>query len=240
MTEERLLALKTLEQLLSYSFRNPELLDNALVHRSYLNEAVSSCPADNQRLEFLGDAVIELCISDLLMKSFPGDTEGQLSRLRASMVNEQPLAELARKFSLGAFLLLGRGEESSGGRSKASILADAFEAVTAAVYLDGGFDRVYEFVRRVFSPLIEEGSRHVTYRDYKTALQEFSQQRFREIPRYTLSGESGPDHDKIFESCVAVPGILEATGQGKSKKEAEQDAARKALAALRPDTDDTP
>jgi len=240
MTDERLLALKTLEQLLSYSFRNPELLDNALVHRSYLNEAASSCRADNQRLEFLGDAVIELCISDLLIKSFPDDAEGQLSRLRASVVNEQSLAELSRKFCLGAFLLLGRGEESSGGRSKASILADAFEAVTAAVYLDGGFDRAYEFIRRVFSPLIEEGGSHVTYRDYKTDLQEFCQQRFREIPRYTLSGESGPDHDKIFESCVAVPGILQATGQGKSKKEAEQDAARKALAALRQEADDTP
>lgn len=232
MTDERLLALKELEQNLSCPFSDLALLDNALVHRSYINENPSFSFRDNERLEFLGDAVLELCITDLLMKNFPDHTEGQLSKLRASVVNEQPLAELARKFQVGSFILLGKGEESSGGRSKSSILADAFEAITAAVYLDGGFYRAYEFVQRLFAPLIEEGSLVITYRDYKTTLQEFSQNRFKEIPRYALIGESGPDHDKIFEVRLSIPEIIETTGKGKSKKEAEQNAAHKALDAL--------
>jgi len=237
MTEERLLALKELEQYLSCQFNDIALLDSALVHRSYINENLSSSFRDNERLEFLGDAVLELCITDLLMKKFPDYTEGQLSKLRASVVNEQPLAELARKFQIGGFILLGKGEESSGGRSKSSILANTFEAITAAVYLDGGFDRAYDFVQRLFAPLIEEGSRNITYRDYKTALQEFCQNRFKEIPRYSLIGEFGPDHDKIFEACLSIPGILETTGKGKSKKEAEQQAAHKALDTLLQDND---
>jgi len=238
MTEERLLALKKLEQHLYCQFNDIALLDSALVHRSYINENLSSSFRDNERLEFLGDAVLELCITDLLMKSFPDYTEGQLSKLRASVVNEQPLAELARKFQIGSFILLGKGEESSGGRFKNSILADTFEAITAAVYLDGGFDRAYDFVQRLFAPLIEEGSRNITYRDYKTSLQEFCQNRFKEIPRYALIGEFGPDHDKVFEVRLSVPGIIETTGKGKSKKEAEQQAAHKALDTLLQDNDE--
>jgi len=238
MTEERLLALKKLEQYLSCQFNDIALLDSALVHRSYINENLSSSFRDNERLEFLGDAVLELCITDLLMKKFPDYTEGQLSKLRASVVNEQPLAELARKFQIGSFILLGKGEESSGGRFKNSILADTFEAITAAVYLDGGFDRAYDFVQRLFAPLIEEGSRNITYRDYKTSLQEFCQNRFKEIPRYALIGEFGPDHDKVFEVRLSVPGIIETTGKGKSKKEAEQQAAHKALDTLLQDNDE--
>jgi ribonuclease III len=232
MTEERRIALKKLEEYLSCSFSNLSLLDNALVHRSYVNEKLSSSFKDNERLEFLGDAVLDLCISDLLMKNYPDYTEGQLSKLRASIVNEQPLAELARNFQIGSFILLGKGEESSGGRSKASILANTFEAVIAAVYLDGGFERAREFIRRLFAPFIEEGIRRITYRDYKTALQEFSQNRFKEIPRYALIGEYGPDHDKIFEIRLTIPDIIETTGEGKSKKEAEQSAAHKALDEL--------
>ncbi len=232
MTEERLLALKELESSLPHPFSDISRLDQALVHRSYVNENPGFSSGDNERMEFLGDAVLELCITDLLMKTFPDYTEGQLSKLRASVVNEQPLAELARELEIGRFLLLGKGEESSGGRSKTSILANTFEAIIAAVYLDGGFDRAYEVVRRLFSLFIEEGSRNLTYRDYKTTLQELSQNRFREIPRYSLIGEYGPDHDKIFESRLAIPGVLEATGKGKSKKEAEQNAARSALDTL--------
>jgi ribonuclease III, bacterial len=232
MTEERQTALKKLESHLSCAFRDITLLDNALIHRSYVNENPSLSFADNERLEFLGDAVLELCISDLLMKAFPDYSEGQLSKLRASVVNEQTLAELAKKCRIGSFILLGKGEESSGGRSKPSILANTMEAITAAVFLDGGFDRAYEFVRRLFTPLIEEGSRSATYKDYKTTLQELSQNRFREIPRYRLIGEYGPDHDKLFESGLSIPGIIETTGKGKSKKEAEQHAAHKALDEL--------
>jgi len=232
MTEERLPALKNLESSLSHIFSNISLLDQALVHRSYINENPTFSFGDNERMEFLGDAVLELCITDLLMKTFPDYSEGQLSKLRASVVNEQPLAELARKLDIGRFILLGKGEESSGGRSKTSILANTLEAVIAAVYLDGGFDRSCEVVRRLFALLIEEGSRNLTYRDYKTALQELSQNRFKDIPRYALIGEYGPDHDKIFESRLSIPGILETTGKGKSKKEAEQNAAHSALNVL--------
>ncbi len=173
-----------------------------------------------------------MCISDLLMKNYPDYAEGQLSKLRAAIVNEQPLAELARNFQIGGFILLGKGEESSGGRAKASILANTFEAVIAAVYLDGGFTSAYEFVRRLFAPFIEEGSHRIPYRDYKTALQEFSQNHFRAIPRYALIGEYGPDHDKIFEIRLNIPDVIETTGKGKSKKEAEQAAAHKALDEL--------
>jgi ribonuclease III len=232
MKEERLLALKALESSLSHPFSNLALLDQALVHRSYVNENPAFSFGDNERMEFLGDAVLELCITDLLMKTFPDYSEGQLSKLRASVVNEQPLADLARTLEIGRFILLGKGEESSGGRSKTSILANTLEAIIAAVYLDGGFDRACEVVRRLFALLIEEGSRNLTYRDYKTTLQELSQNRFKEIPRYALVGESGPDHDKIFESRLSIPGILETTGKGKSKKEAEQNAAHSALDVL--------
>ena len=238
MTEERLPALKTLESSLSHSFSNISLLDQALVHRSYINENPAFPFGDNERMEFLGDAVLELCITDLLMKTFPDYSEGQLSKLRASVVNEQPLAELARELEIGRYILLGKGEENSGGRSKASILANTLEAVIAAVYLDGGYDRAWDAVRRLFALLIEEGSRNLTYRDYKTALQELSQNRFKEIPRYALIGEYGPDHDKIFESRLAIAEILETTGKGKSKKEAEQNAARAALDALLPNPDE--
>lgn len=235
MTDERLLALKELERSLSCPFHDLSLLENALTHRSYLNEYPFPGLRDNERLEFLGDAVLELCVTELLMKTFPDSTEGQLSRIRASVVNEQPLAGLAGKFKIGRFLLLGKGEESSGGRSKYSILSNAFEAIIAAVYLDGGYDRAYAFIQRLFEPLIEEASLPANYRNYKTSLQEFSQNRFKEIPRYTLIGESGPDHEKMFECLLSIPGILEATGKGRSKKEAEQHAAKKALDALRAD-----
>jgi len=232
MTGERLPALKELESSLFHPFHDISLLDQALVHRSYVNENPSFSLGDNERLEFLGDAVLELCITDLLMKSFPDYTEGQLSKLRASVVNEKPLAELSVNFRIGNFILMGKGEESSGGRSKASILANTFEAIIAAVYLDGGFDRAYEMVCRVFTPLVEEGAGKSACRDYKTTLQEFSQSRFKEIPRYALIGEYGPDHDKIFESRLSIPEIIETTGKGKSKKEAEQNAAGKALDEL--------
>lgn len=238
MTEERHQALKNLETALSHPFADISLLDHALVHRSYVNENPACSFGDNERMEFLGDAVLELCITDLLMKTFPDYSEGQLSKLRASVVNEQPLADLARKLEIGRCLLLGKGEESSGGRSKTSILADTLEAVIAAVYLDGGFDRACEVVRGLFSLLIVEGSRNLTYRDYKTALQEYSQNRFKEIPSYALIGEYGPDHDKIFESRLSLSGILETTGRGKSKKEAEQNAAHAALDALMRNSDE--
>jgi ribonuclease III len=221
-----------LEGRINYHFHNLDGLNHALTHRSYVNEnPAESCP-DNERLEFLGDAVLELCISDLLMKAFPDFTEGKLSKLRSSVVNEQSLAELACKFAIGDYLMLGRGEELSGGRKKPSLLADTFEAVIAAIYLDGGFSQTMAFIENLFMPIVTAEDKNVIHTDYKTALQEVSQERFKEIPQYTLKAEYGPDHDKTFEISLSVGGMITAQGMGKSKKEAEQQAAKEAMKAL--------
>jgi ribonuclease-3 len=232
MTDERLLSLNRLQEKLAYYFRDAGLLNNALIHRSFVNENLTLCLRDNERLEFLGDSVIGLCTSVILMKQYPDFTEGQLSKMRASIVNEHSLAALAKNHDIGEFLLLGRGEENSGGRMKTSMLSNAFEAVIAAIYLDSGFEEACQFIKRVFEPLIARETGTSIYRDYKTALQEICQNRFKDIPRYTLTAESGPDHDKIFEVSLSVAGIITATGTGKSKKEAEQRAARGALEYL--------
>lgn len=233
MDEERIRALMGLEKKLGWHFEDIALLDNALTHRSFVNENLSLACRDNERLEFLGDAVLELTVSDMLIRKFPDHTEGQLSKIRASVVNEQPLAELARRFGIGAHLLLGKGEEASGGRMKSSLLANAFESVIAAIYLDGGFHRTAVFIGRLFEPLIEEGELSSIYRDYKTAVQEMSQVRFREMPRYMVISETGPDHDKRFETNLLIGERVIASGSGKSKKEAEQQAAKLALEELR-------
>ncbi|HQN79065.1 MAG TPA: ribonuclease III [Syntrophales bacterium] len=227
--DERTERLRDLERNLSIRFGNAVLLDTALTHRSFVNENQDPPREDNERLEFLGDAVLELCVSDLLVRMHPDFSEGRLSKLRASLVNEQPLATMAESFDVGSYLLLGRGEEASGGRTKPSILANAFEAILAAVYLDRGYDEAYRFIERVFGPLLRKDSPDPLYRDYKTNLQEACQSRFRVIPRYMLLHEYGPDHDKIFHVRLTVADILTATGTGRNKKEAEQDAARKAL-----------
>jgi ribonuclease III len=232
MTDERLAALNQLQEKLDYYFRDPRLLDNALIHRSFVNENPALCLRDNERLEFLGDTVIGLCTSDILMKKYPDYTEGQLSKTRASIINEHSLADLAKKHAIGNFLLLGRGEEISGGRMKTSILSNAFEAVIAAIYLDSGFEEACEFIKKVFAPLIVEEAGTSIYRDYKTAAQEICQDRFKDTPKYTLTAESGPDHDKVFEVSLSVASIVTTTGKGKSKKEAEQQAAKKALKSL--------
>ena len=229
MTDERFVNLKHFQQTLGYRFSTIDLLDNALIHRSFVNENPALSRSDNERLEFLGDAVIGLCLSDLLIRKFPDYAEGQLSKLRAYVVNEQSLAGLARKLNIGDHILLGRGEEGSGGRTKASILSNAFEAVAAAIYLDCGFEKTYKFLENIFEPIVEEGIKSVIYKDYKTALQEICQNRFKETPRYTLINETGPDHDKIFEISLTIAGKITTTGTGKSKKGAEQRAARRAL-----------
>lgn len=240
MTDARLTSLKDFEQILAYTFNDINLLDNALIHRSFVNENPSLSCKDNERLEFLGDAVIGLCISDILIKKFTDYTEGPLSKMRADIVNEYSLAELARKLTMGDYLLLGKGEENSGGRTKTSILSNAFEAVTAAIYLDSGFQSVYTFLKTIFEPLIEEGPSSLIYRDYKTALQEICQFRFKETPKYSLIRETGPDHDKVFEISLTIAGAVTTTGAGKSKKEAEQRAAQKALEELAKHKNGTP
>lgn len=242
MTDERLVNLNNFQRTLDYRFSKIDLLDNALIHRSFVNENPLLESKDNERLEFLGDAVIGLCLSDLLVRKFPNYAEGQLSKLRAYAVNEQSLAALARKLNIGDYLLLGRGEENSGGKTKASILSNAFEAVAAAIYLDCGFEKTYKFLENFFKPLVEQGIKSVVYRDYKTALQEICQNRFKETPRYMLINEAGPDHDKVFEVSLTVASMITTTGVGKSKKEAEQRAAYRALEELAklPDTSSPP
>ena len=232
MNEDRIRTLMDLQERLGWHFADIALLDNALTHRSFVNENAAAC-RDNERLEFLGDAVLELTVSDMLMRKFPDLAEGELSKLRASVVNEQPLAELARRFGLGEHLQLGRGEEGSGGRMKPSLLANALESLIAAMYLDGGFDRTAAFIGQLFGPLIEEGNISTVYRDYKTAVQEIAQLLFREMPRYVVISATGPDHDKRFETSLMIGERAIATGAGKSKKEAEQQAARSALEELR-------
>lgn len=228
MAEDRVRLLDGLEARIGHRFSDRGLLETALTHSSFINENLSLPCRDNERLEFLGDAVLELMVSDMLLRKFPDHTEGQLSKLRASVVNVRPLAELARQYGLGECLLMGRGEEASGGRTKASLLANTFESLVAALYLDGGFEKTAAFVRDLFAPLIEEGAMAV-YRDYKTSVQEICQNRFREVPHYRLISETGPDHDKRFETGLMIGERLLATGTGRSKKEAEQAAARLAL-----------
>jgi len=232
MNSDRRTRLEALEEALGYRFNAPSLLDCALTHRSYANENPDLLKQDNERLEFLGDAVLTLCISDILMKKFPECSEGDLSKIRSSIVNEKPLARLARELRLGDYLLLGRGEEISGGRLKSSLLANALEAMIAAIYCDTGFDGVCGCVGRRFLPLLDTGDIKILYRDYKTSLQEITQNRFRVIPRYSVLREFGPDHDKVFQIRVSVGDIVSAAGLGRNKKEAEQRAARKALEAI--------
>ena len=232
MDKERIEELENFEEIISYTFNDIHLLDNALTHRSFANEKQENSCKDNERLEFLGDAVLELCISEILMEKFPDYDEGQLSKLRASLVNEKPLTELAKKFHAGDFLLLGRGEEFSGGRAKDSILSDTFEAVIAAIYLDAGYEKSYEYINNLFQSLIDSESDKAIYRDYKTSVQEISQNRFKVMPKYSLISEYGPDHDKIFQIKLSISDVISTTGIGKNKKEAEQQAAKKAIEKL--------
>lgn len=223
--------LTELESRLSYTFKDKELLENALRHTSFVNEQQVAELVDNERLEFLGDTVLNVIISHLLMDRFPNLNEGSLSRTRSFLVNETRLAEVAQALGLGQHLRLGKGEILSGGRTKNSILADAYEAVVAAVYLDGGFECAFEMVSDHFADHVEEMAESPRNTDYKSRLQELVQATLKTAPDYQLVGESGPDHDKIFEVLLVV-GHIRAAGSGKSKKAAEQQAARRALKQL--------
>jgi ribonuclease III len=228
--------LDELERVLQYSFQNPQTLHQALIHRSFAHENPHLQQADNETLEFLGDAVLGLAVSHLLLERFPNLNEGDLSRLRSSIVNERELAKLSLGLKLGEFLRLGKGEELTGGRQKPSLLADTLEAVLAAIYLDGGLEATIHLVRRLFQGYLEaerdEDPLKIWDKDYKTQLQELTQARLKLTPAYVLEIEAGPDHDKTFEVSVALEGRILARGSGKSKKEAQQQAARQALEAL--------
>jgi ribonuclease III len=222
---------ETLEARLGYSFKDRKLLETALVHKSYVNENPGANLTHNQRLEFLGDAVLGLCMAHLLMEKFPALHEGQLSMTRAEIVSEQGVSDAAAQMDLGQWLFLGRGEENTGGRQKTSLLADACEAVIAAVYLDGGFESAFAVVTRLFGARLS-GLEPPGFTDFKTRLQERAQALRREVPRYTVSAEFGPDHSKYFEVEVRLGGRVYATHVGRSKKEAEQGAAAAALFVL--------
>ncbi len=219
-----------LEKHLAYRFHDKSLLVQACRHSSFVNEHLEAGLHSNERLEFLGDAVLDLVVGHLLMERFPDLPEGELSRIRARLVNEAQLAHLARELSLGEYLKLGRGEEQTGGREKDSILADGFEAIVAAIYLDGGFQVASDFVKKRFVPLMQ-GTLSAPGNDYKTRLQEFVQLKYKVTPRYAIVGESGPDHDKTFTAEVCI-GKQTIQGQGRSKKLAQQAAAQKALEKL--------
>ncbi len=221
-----------LEQKIQYFFKNISFLEESLQHSSWVNENPEKNLRDNERLEFLGDAVVNLAVATCLMERFPELNEGDLSRIRANLVNETQLADLARGLDLGPYLLLGRGELLTNGREKNSILADAFEAVVAAVYLDGGFNAAFGFVQKCFDPLFIDAVSPDSNLDFKSRLQEIVQTRQTEMPEYKIIKESGPDHDKTFHVQIEVFDIA-AVGVGKSKKMAEQDAARNALELLK-------
>lgn len=223
--------LRDLEEDIGYIFENPELLDQAMTHKSFANESGTSA-LDNERLEFLGDAALDLAVSHLLHEIEPKLSEGEMSKIRAYLVKEESLHRFAKSFNLGRYLLLGKGEKKSGGREKPSILADSLEALIAAIYLDGGFYMAFPFIEGIFRPIISDGGVDAMDRDFKTRLQEICQTKFGKAPTYKLVDQSGPDHEKIFEVEILMGSQSFARARGRSKKEAEQNAAQDALEIL--------
>ena len=220
-----------LEKKIGYKFKNPDLLLNALTHSSYANE--NRGISDNERLEFLGDAVLGLVIADYLYRLFEKHKEGDLTKIRASIVSEGPLSQIARDIGLGRFLLLGKGEAISGGRDRDSVLADALEAVIGAVYLEAGINQAKELIIGLFSSLMENSFQGKGFQDYKTNLQEVLQAMGEEEIVYRVIKETGPDHDKEFVIEVLCGRRVIGRGKGKSKKEADQRAAKEALGNIR-------
>jgi len=224
--------LPSLEKTLRYEFRDKTLLEEALRHSSFVNEQTKSGMKDNERLEFLGDAVINLVVGHMLMHQYPDVREGELSRIRALLVNEARLAEVARQIRLGCYLKLGKGESQSEGRNKPSILANSLEALVAAVYLDGGFDEAFRIVQSTFSEQLIGNHRAMVNPDYKSQLQELVQTQPMRLPVYSVISEHGPDHDKVFRVRLEL-GDIHTEGEGKNKKAAEQAAAGRALEILK-------
>ena len=220
--------MRTLSEVLGLSFRDPTLLDLALTHRSVSAENLDR--SDNERMEFLGDAVLQLAVTDRLYADYPGLPEGQMAKVRAAVVSGSSLAEAARAMNLGSYVELSASEERSGGRSKDSILADALEAVIGAVYLDSGYPAAEQLVLGVLGPRIEEKALNPGLKDYKTRLQEVLAAAGKR-PDYTVTG-SGPDHQRTFSAMISVEGEVLGVGEGNSKKAAEQVAAQRALKQL--------
>jgi ribonuclease-3 len=225
--------LSELELAIGFTFTDRRLLQEALTHRSFVNETGDRSAKDNERLEFFGDAVIDFFLSDQLFERFPESREGELTRIRASLVDEESLAQLAARIDLGRYLRLGRGEVKSGGRGKKSILADAYEALVAAIYLDGGAGPVKRMVEANFAPLMERHAAGMISQDYKTEFQQQAQGKLGTAPKYVLKETAGPDHERFFTVETFVGEDCLGEGSGRSKKEAEQAAAREGLTRLR-------
>lgn len=217
------------QKIIQYDFKNVNLLKNALTHSSYINEG--KCPqiGNNERLEFLGDAILDAIISDYLYNRLDNVEEGELTKLRAVIVCERSLAVCGARISIGSYLRLGKGEENSGGRNRGSIIADALEAIIGAIYLDSGWNTVRDFVIRTFSELIEDAIAGKLHMDYKTEIQERLQAHGEADISYVIEKEEGPDHDKTFYANLIFQGEVIGSGSGRSKKEAEQQAAKQAL-----------
>ncbi|UCD71855.1 MAG: ribonuclease III [Syntrophobacterales bacterium] len=230
MDSDRLEALSVLQGEISYQFNDPDLLNTALTHRSYANEMSGGSSQDNERLEFLGDSVLNVIISHVIMVRFPHCHEGEMTRLRASLVNEKSLAGISKKLGINQCLLLGKGEALKGGREKSSVISNAYEAIIGAIYLDGGFEKAFSVVEKQFSPLLHQGLSDDG--DCKSKVQEICQSRFGSPPRYRVSELSGPDHDKTFGAEIFIEGRSYGYGIGKNKKEAQQNAAREALKTI--------
>ena len=227
--------IKDLEKAIGYQFKNITLLQNALTHSSYANEHWHDSLMSNERLEFLGDSILGMVVAEYLFNKHSDRPEGELTRLRADMVCETSLAQVAAQVGVGKHLLLGHGEERFGGRTRASILADAVESIIAAVYLDGGMEQAKKLILS-FVPANAPSQRYRN-QDYKTALQELVQQKKEQVLSYVLASESGPDHDKQFVTQVLLNGTVVGEGVGTSKKRSEQEAARVAIETLFPDND---
>lgn len=224
--------IKDLEDAIGYHFQDIRLLQTALAHSSYANEQWHNSLMSYERLEFLGDSVLGMLVARFLYTHFPDRPEGELTRMRADMVCEKTLASVANSLNFGKHLLLGKGEEQGGGRYRASILADTVEAVLAACYLDGGMEAAEAFVGKFI--LVEVPADHIHHVDYKTKLQELVQRKRDQVLSYKLVGQSGPDHEKIFEVETVLNGNVVGKGSGSSKKRAEQDSAKSAIANLFP------
>lgn len=224
-----------LQEVIGFPFDDDSLLREALVHRSYLNENPSFPSADNQRLEFLGDALLDFVAGNYLYRRYPKMREGELTSLRAALVKEETLARFAQALGLGRYLYLGRGEEESGGRERPSLLADAFEALVGALYLDGGLKPAESFILRFLEPETEQIVAQGELRDYKSLFQEEAQRRFQSTPLYRTIDERGPDHNKVFTVEVLIEEKLCGRGEGTTKQAAEQEAARQALEKIASD-----
>ncbi len=218
-----------LESVIGYTFQNKQLLKQAMTHSSYSNEHRLSRISNNERLEFLGDAVLEIVSSDFLYHKYSNLPEGELTKIRASMVCEPTLALCAADIQLGSYLLLGKGEEATGGRSRDSIVSDAMEALIGAIYEDGGFASAKEFI---YNFILNDVKDKQLFYDSKTILQEIVQREYKDPLEYELLGETGPDHDKIFEVCVKIGDMVVGTGSGRTKKSAQQKAAYEAILKL--------